>query len=83
MILLSVNNHDIQGTFVLSLSKSPQGFCGGYAKSFVFFTCVLFFLFLFSVFVTWLANCISCILLKKVPFAFDDDYVGGETGRAK
>ena len=38
MILLLVNNHDIQETFVLSLSKSPHGSCRGYAKSCFFFT---------------------------------------------
>ena len=36
-----------------------------------FFTFLLFFLFLFSVFLTQLENCICCILLKKGPFTLN------------
>ena len=68
MILLQVNTHDIQETYALLLLKSSQGSCRVYAKSCFFLRVFRFFCFCFLFFLTWLANCICCILLKKVPF---------------
>ena len=50
--------HDIQETFVFSLSKSPQGSCWGYAKSSVFLRVSCFFCFCFLFF-----NLVSILFL--------------------
>ena len=82
------SNGPFHSDFVLGkYPRHPRNFCtftfkispevlSRLCKDFCFFTCVLVFLFLFSVFLTWLANCICCILLKRAPFMFNKYYQG-------